>query len=112
MAKKIFRKFKISSIQKDDASMSGFLNAFKDYNLTLKRSFVANSLRHKFKYKNWHRPSYYTYIILSGYELEKVMDLLSKNGENEQGIYKKHLCLNYLKLGLVINDGLFTREFL
>ena len=72
---KIFKRFNILSIQKDKASVSVFLRAFKRYNLDLKQSLKTK----KHKNRNFHRASYYSYVILSGSKLKAVLDMITQD---------------------------------
>ena len=87
MIGKLFRNHNVCSIQKDDSSMGVYMNKYKKYNLELKKSLGKK--RGKLG-SNHHKPSYYTYIILSGSKLKKLLKLLSTENPTGQGNKKQN----------------------
>ena len=82
--KKIFKNHKVASIQSDESSASIFINIYKKYNLRLKNSL--KTLRGKSARSNLHRPTFYTYIILAGAKIKKLLNVIQKELPTGQGM--------------------------
>ena len=82
--RKIFKNHRVASIQKDESSASIFLNIYREYNRRLK-----DSLSHRRsigKNSHLHKPTFYTYIILRGNGVKKLLRVLESEIPSGQGI--------------------------